>query len=107
MDESPISYRRLINTTDLGLNLDIKHEKQLLGTILDEVSTEEHQAGRPLLSVLVQSKKNGQGDRFYKLCEQLGYGDWKDLKNDESFTEEHIRKCREFWQDEDNYKKYF
>lgn len=106
-DENPISYRRLINTTELGLNLDIKHEKQLLGTILDEISTDEHAEGRPLLSVLVQGKKNGQGDRFFKLCELLGYGDWKELKNDEGFTEEHIEKCREFWQDESNYKKFF
>ncbi|UII29419.1 hypothetical protein LVD15_13615 [Fulvivirga maritima] len=106
-DSAPISYRRLINTTELGLNLDIKHEKQLLGTILDEISEEEHEEDRPLISVMVQDKKNGQGDRFYKLAEQLGYGEWKELKNDEHFKEEQIQKCREFWQDEDNYKKYF
>ncbi|MEX2336237.1 MAG: hypothetical protein WD555_03095 [Fulvivirga sp.] len=106
-DENPVSYRRLINTTELGLNLEIKHEKQLLGTILDEISIEEHEHGRPLLSALVQSKKNGQGDRFYKLGELLGYGEWKELKNDENFKQGHIRLCREFWKDEENYKKYF
>lgn len=106
-DEHPVSYRRLVNTTELGLNLDIKHEKQLLGTILDEISMEEHAEGRPLLSAMVQNKKNGQGDRFYKLGEQLGYGDWKDLKNDENFKREHVDLCREFWKNEENYKKYF
>ena len=107
MDASPISYRRLVNTAELGLDLDIKHEKQLLGTILDEISVEEHEAGRPLLSVLVQDKKNGQGDRFFKLAEQLGYGEWKELKNNEAFREEKIAECKAFWQDEKNYKEFF
>lgn len=106
-DGSPISYRRLVNTAELGLNLDIKHEKQLLGTILDEISVEEHEQGRPLLSAMVQNKKTGQGDRFYKLAEHLGYGDWKELKNDKNFKREHINRCREFWKNEENYKKFF
>lgn len=104
---SPISYRRLINQTELGLNMEIKHEKQLLGEILDEVSEDEHAEGRPLLSALVQDKRNGQGDRFFKLCERLEMGEWKTLKKDEAFRSEQIEKCQNFWQDEDNYSKYF
>ncbi|WP_235689691.1 hypothetical protein [Fulvivirga lutea] len=105
--DSPIPYRRLINQTELGLNMDIKHEKQLLGEILDEISEDEHEAGRPLLSAMVQDKRNGQGDRFFKLCERLEMGEWKDLKKDEDFRDEQIAKCHEFWQNEENYKKYF
>ncbi|MEQ8926277.1 MAG: hypothetical protein RLO81_10720 [Fulvivirga sp.] len=105
--DSPIPYRRLINQTELGLNLDIKHEKQLLGEILDEISEDEHESGRPLLSAMVQDKRNGQGDRFFKLCERLEMGEWKELKKDESFRDDHIAKCHEFWQNEENYKKYF
>ena len=105
--EGPISYRRLINQVDLGLNMEIKHEKQLLGEILDEISEDEHDEGRPLLSALIQDKKNGQGDRFFKLCESLGMGDWRELKKDEAFREREIQKCREFWQVESNYTQYF
>ncbi len=104
---SPIPYRRLINQTELGLNLDIKHEKQLLGDILDEISEDEHENNRPLLSALVQDKRNGQGDRFFKMCERLDMGDWKELKKDEDFRNEQITKCYEFWQNEENYKKFF
>ncbi|MTI22849.1 hypothetical protein E1176_17585 [Fulvivirga sp. RKSG066] len=106
-ESSPIPYRRLINQCELGLNMDIRHEKQLLGEILDEISTDEHEAGRPLLSAMVMDKKRGQGDRFFKLCETLGMGDWKELKKDEDFRESHIQKCLEFWSDDKNYEKYF
>ncbi|MEL7003412.1 MAG: hypothetical protein AAFN93_11845 [Bacteroidota bacterium] len=106
-DGSVISYRRLVNQTELGLNLEIKHEKQLLGEILDEISEEEFEAGRPLLSALVMDKRNGQGDRFYKLCEKLGIGEWKELKKDEEFVQKKIEECCDFWKVEDNYKNYF
>lgn len=106
-DSGPISYRRLINQCELGLNLDIRHEKQLLGEMLDEISMDEHKAGRPLLSAMVMDKKKGQGDRFFKLCETLGMGEWKNLKKEEGFKDAHIEKCHEFWQDEKNYEKYF
>lgn len=105
--DSPIPYRRLINQTELGLNLDIKHEKQLLGEILDEISEDEHGSKRPLLSALVQDKRNGQGDRFFKMCERLEMGEWKELKKDEDFRNEQIEKCYAFWQDDKNYKKFF
>ena len=87
--------------------MDIKHEKQLLGEILDEISEDEHEAGRPLLSAMIQDKKVGQGDRFFKLCETLGMGDWRELKKDEAFRESEIQKCRDFWENDDNYKRYF
>lgn len=106
-DGSAISYRRLINETELGLNLEIKHEKQLLGEILDEISEEEHESGRPLLSALVMDKRNGQGDRFFKLCEKLGHGEWKELKRDEEFVQKRIEECCEFWKIDKNYEDFF
>ncbi|MEJ2006059.1 MAG: hypothetical protein P8X57_14105 [Cyclobacteriaceae bacterium] len=106
-DPNPVSYRRLIVTADLGLNMEIKHEKQLLGEILDEISESEYAEDRPLLSALVKNGKNGQDDRFFKMCERLGMGEWKDLKKDKSFKKKHIKACHEFWADDKNYKKYF
>jgi len=106
-DGGPISYRRLNQTAELWLNFDIKHEKQLLGELLDEISEEEHKAKRPLLSALVKNGKTGQDDRFYKMCERIGLGEWRDLKKDKSFKKKQLEDCRAFWNDEKNYKKYF
>ena len=87
--------------------MDIRHEKQLARGILDEISEDEHEDGRPLLSALIKSGKTGQDDRFFKMCERLGMGEWRELKKDKSFKEEHIKACHEFWADDANYKKYF
>lgn len=106
LEDSPISYPSLIQQMNLGLNLDIPHEKSMLGEILNEISMEEHNSGRPLLSSLVKIKPKGQGDTFFKLCERLGYGDWKELKRDDNFLEEQRMKCRAFWIDEKNYQKF-
>lgn len=104
----PISYQRLINEVELGLNMAISHEKALLGEILNEISIKEHENNRPLLSALIKMKTNiGQGDNFYKLCEQLGFGEWKELKRDKDFTRLHRKKCYQFWSDSKNYEKYF
>ena len=98
------SYQNLINQEDLGLNLDNSHEKERLDEILEEIGTEEHQAGRPVLNALVKVKgTNGQGDRFFKLCERLGYGSWRDLKKDKDFLQDLRQECRNFWTKDENF----
>jgi hypothetical protein len=102
-----VSYLTLVQESELGLNLDISHEKSRLNEMLAEISTEEHAVGRPLLSALVRVPgSKGQGDNFYKLCERLGYGEWRALKQDEEFLKGLIKDCREFWQQEVNYEQY-
>ncbi|NML65084.1 hypothetical protein HHL22_07680 [Hymenobacter sp. RP-2-7] len=102
-----VSYLTLVQESELGLNLDISHEKSRLNEMLAEISTEEHQAGRPLLSCLVRVQgSKGQGDNFYKLCERLGLGEWRSLKQDEQFLKGLIRDCRSFWLQEANYAQY-
>ena len=102
-----VSYLTLVQESELGLNLDISHEKSRLNEMLAEISTEEHQAGRPLLSCLVRVQgSKGQGDNFYKLCERLGFGEWRTLKQDEEFLKGLIQECRAFWLHEANYEQY-
>jgi hypothetical protein len=102
-----VSYLTLLQESELGLNMDISHEKARLNEMLAEISTEEHEAGRPLLSCLVRVQgSKGQGDNFYKLCERLGYGEWRSLKQDESFLKNLIKECRTFWLEEANYVQY-
>ena len=107
LQSGTVSYLTLVQEAELGLNLEISHEKSRLNEMFAEISTGEHEAGRPLLSCLlkVQGSK-GQGDNFYKLCEKMGLGEWRSLKQNEEFLKELIRECREFWRDEANFQKY-
>ena len=102
-----VSYLTLVQEAELGLNLEISHEKSRLNEMLAEISTGEHEAGRPPLSSLVKVPgSKGQGDNFYKLCEKLGMGEWRTLKQDEDFLKNLIRDSREFWREEANFQKF-
>lgn len=60
-----------------------------------------------MISSLVISKgDNYQGDGFYKLAEELGFGNWKKLKNDISFEMNQMSACYAFWKDNNNYIVY-
>lgn len=102
-----VSYLTLVQEAELGLNLEISHEKSRLNEMLAEISMTEHEAGRPPLSSLVKVQgSKGQGDNFYKLCEKMGMGEWRTLKQDEEFLKDLIRDCRTFWDKETNFQKY-
>lgn len=101
-----VSYLTLVQEAELGLNLEISHEKSRLNEMLAEISASEHEAGHPLLSCLVKVQgSKGQGDNFFKLCEKLGMGEWRSLKQDEEFLKNLIRDCRAFWGDEANFQR--
>ena len=102
-----VSYLTLVQEAELGLNLEISHEKSRLNEMLAEISTTEHEAGRFPLSCLVKVQgSKGQGDNFYKLCEKMGMGEWRSLKQDEEFLKKLIRETRDFWRDETNYQQF-
>ena len=101
-----VSYLTLVQEAELGLNLEISHEKSRLNEMLAEISMGEHEAGRPPLSCLVKVQgSKGQGDNFYKLCEKMGMGEWRALKQDENFLKKLIGECRGFWQDEAHFQR--
>lgn len=102
-----MTYQSLVYEAELGLNLENSFEKSTLSEVINEISEEEHAAGRPLLSSLVRVKGHkNQGDSFFRLCEKLGYGDWKNLKKDSDFLEGQREACRSFWQDSRNFSSY-
>ncbi len=102
-----MTLQNLIIEAELGLNLENANEKSQLSEVIDEISEEEHAAGRPLLSALVQVKgTRNQGDSFFRLCERLGYGDWRTLKKNREFLEAQREACRQFWQDSSNFTSY-
>ncbi|MBC6610835.1 hypothetical protein H8B15_07865 [Hymenobacter sp. BT507] len=101
------SFLNLIQEAELGLNLDITHEKSRLVEILAEISESEFHANRPLLSCLVKIKgAKGQGDNFFKMCERLGMGEWRQLKQDPDFVKTLRSECRDFWQNDENYSQF-
>ncbi|MBC7449088.1 MAG: hypothetical protein H7330_13630 [Hymenobacteraceae bacterium] len=102
-----ISLLTLNNETELGLHLDSSHERARLLEMLGEITAAEHLVGRPLLSSLVRIKgTQGQADAFYRLCERLGLGEWRVLKQDEHFLEDQQRRARLFWRDDANYDEF-
>ncbi|MDQ2795168.1 MAG: hypothetical protein M3Y12_14345 [Bacteroidota bacterium] len=101
-----VSYLTLVQEAELGLNLEISHEKSRLNEMLAEISMAEQEAGRLPLSCLVKVQgSKGQGDNFYKLCEKMGMGEWRTLKQDEDFLKNLIRDTRHFWREEANYQQ--
>jgi hypothetical protein len=83
-----------------------QYERARIGEIIGEISKSEHSNNRPLLSSLVLTKSGKEGDDFYRLCEELGYGDTDKLKYRPDFSQERMKECYEFWQNESNYRKY-
>ncbi|RTQ45319.1 hypothetical protein EJV47_25955 [Hymenobacter gummosus] len=102
-----VSYLTVVQEAELGLNLDISHEKARLNELLAEISETEYQAGRPILSCLVKVEgSKGQGDNFFKLCERLGLGPWRELKQNPDFLSNLRAECREFWRNEENFAQF-
>ena len=103
-----ITYQKLSDECNLGLYMqDGIHIRAQMGKLLGDISIYEHSNNRPLLSALViRQGDNYEGDGFYKLADELGFGDWKKLKREGIFEIQEIKKCIEFWQNDNNYKKY-
>jgi hypothetical protein len=55
-----------------GLDMSLAEDRNRIANILDEISTFEHEQGRPLLSVVVVQAETGRpGKGFYKLAARL------------------------------------
>ncbi len=103
-----VTYQKLSDDCKLDLNMqENPSDRTYIGEILGLISTFEHENNRPLLSALViRASDDYEGDGFYKLAEQLGFGNWKRLKKEGIFEAVQIKKCINFWENEQNHKKY-
>lgn len=101
-------YQTLCDDCNLRLNMkENPHDRLEIGKILGAISTHEHAKERPLLSALVVSAGSfDEGDGFYKLCEELGYGEWRSLKRNERFAFDRMEECWHFWQNDNNYVQH-
>lgn len=102
-----ITYQVLSDKCGLKLNMrDNPHDRKILGQILGEISEYEHINDRPLLSALViRAGDNYEGDGFYKLAEELGYGNWQKLKQEGEFEIKQMNECIDFWSNDEKYLK--
>ena len=102
-----VTYQVLADDCDLDLDMSIPHHRKEIGAILGDISIYEHKCKRPLLSSLVvRVGDNYEGDGFYKLGEELGFGDWKKLKREGLFDVMQMRDTINFWTNNLNYKKF-
>ena len=102
-----IQYQELSDQCNLGFSYkDFPIHRTEIGDILGEILEFEHKQGRPLLSSLVISASGEEGDGYYKLCEELGYGSFGRLKRDATFAAKQMKRCYDFWQNDKNYLKY-
>lgn len=103
-----VYYSEVVSDCGLKFNLRNTNGQKQLNQILDDISSFENNAGRPLLSAMAIYKdirKNDHGDGFYYMAEKLGKGNARKLKRDlYGFME--AESCRKFWQNDDVYTKF-
>ncbi|MBQ8969239.1 MAG: hypothetical protein IJ064_05865 [Bacteroidaceae bacterium] len=94
--EETITASDLVVKANVPLNMTSPNDRKLLGRILGRIVEYEHESGRPMLSSVIVSKSKVRGDGFFKIAEQLGYGDWQTLKND-GFATKQMNEAYKFW----------
>lgn len=98
----PVSYDTIMQK--VGLHSGVKRDRDVLSEELAEISRFEHSKHRPMLNSLAKyagSERSG----FYNLAEELGYGNAKELEG-EHFEKEMQNRCREFWTNDRNHKRF-
>lgn len=100
-----IHYQELSDACSLGLNMrENPSDRKTIGVILGDISRFENGHERPLLSSLViRTSDNYEGDGFYKLADELGFGGWQRLKREGIFEIQQMKQTIDFWRDATNY----
>ncbi len=78
-----------------GLDMSRPPDRNIIGEILGEISTYEHEQGRPMLTVVVVRKdKNMPGPLFFNLARELGvqHGD-----DNRAFFYAELRRVHDCW----------
>lgn len=104
--DQTVNYQKLCDDCKLDLDMNNIADRNTLSRILEDISIYENKFERPLLSSLVVHLGDGQGGKgFFTLCEKLGFGSRDRLKKN-LFEHIQIRKCIDFWTNDENYKAY-
>lgn len=101
----PIYYEDVAKKLNLNLSLD--KDRSILSKTLGDISAYEYENGRPLISAIaIYKKDNDHGNGFYNLCEHLGIGTAKKLR-EQYFGFTALERAKEYWQDDDLYSQYY
>ena len=80
----------------VGLDMANPGDRTKLGNILDEINREEHENGRPLLSVLVVQKESGHpGKGFFELARELSKQ--KPYEENNTFYANELKRVFDCW----------
>ncbi|WP_434618142.1 hypothetical protein [Azospirillum sp. B2RO_4] len=85
-------------SVNLGWDMRLSRDRNKISKVLYEISWEEHQNGRPLLSVVVVRGRNGvptsnPGKGFYVMARGMGF----EFQDDEQFFREELKRVHDYW----------
>jgi hypothetical protein len=92
-----ITYGEIAPLADL--NMESQGDRTKMGELLGEISTYEHEHGRPMLSALVVLSGIGYpGEGFYNLARYLGLYHGQGEFADMEFFVQEVKKVHQYWQ---------
>ena len=92
-----IKYADMIEAAHLQLSMSTPYHRTILGEILGNISIFEHENDRPLLSCVAVLANLKHSDGFFKLADELGYGNWEELKKNH-FDNMEMTRTFNYWQ---------
>ena len=91
-----ITYTDLCSRAGLELDMTKREDAYRLGDIIGDISIYEVQHGRPMLSSVVLTKKNNEGNGFFRLAEKL-FGSSISKREEKEFQDEMIAQTHLYW----------
>ncbi len=97
--KSFITYQQLSNQCHLNLDMADIVQRQQLAHLLEEITTNEFNSGRPLLSVVVFSQNdNRPGNGFFEISGRLGvYTGGNNTNQQDIYFINELNKCYDYW----------
>jgi hypothetical protein len=102
--QETISYLKLSVDCNLGLDLSVIKDRNILSATLENISTNEFRDSRPLLSAVVVYqnanpkgvvRERSPGPGFFEMARKLAV--WKDGESKNAFYFRTLRECFEYW----------
>ena len=93
-----INYTELLRKSKVNLDMSVPHDRGQLGHLLGEISWNEVQEGRPMLSsVALHAGDFKQGQGFFDLAEDLYSISFSNEDEKLKFGMNEMNKTHEFW----------
>jgi len=93
-----IGYQHLADAVQLGMDMHLANDRRRIGVLLGDISTAEHEKGRPMLSAIVCHANEiplNPGPGFYECARHLGR--LPHAVPEREFHEKELAAVFEFW----------